>query len=209
MSKSGSRKLLNIPNQIKSFYLVIGLFIVTLTVQLLAPESTELLRYQSLEVSNGQWWRLFTANFTHSGWYHWILNISGLILIDYLFQPTVKLSQRIILMLFCMLSNVLLLHLLMNLHWYVGLSGALHGFLVGSALLSFKQAKGFSALIILLVTAKLISELSWEINQFTSDLIDANVVEESHLFGAISAFIYFAVFTLWQFVRKEKASEQS
>lgn len=181
------------------------IFIVTLLVQLLAPESTELLRYQSVEVSNGQWWRLFTANFTHSGWNHWLLNISGLILIDYLFQPTVKQSQRIFLIVFCMLSNVLLLHLFMKLHWYVGLSGALHGYLIGGALLSFKQAKIHSSLIILVVTAKLISELSWEINEFTSDLIEANVIEESHLFGAVSAVIYFMFFYLWQLTKQKKA----
>jgi rhomboid family GlyGly-CTERM serine protease len=177
---------------------------VTLLIQLSAPESTELLRYQSLEVSNGEWWRIFTANFTHSGWNHWLLNISGLVLIDYLYQSTVKQSQRVFLMLFCMLANVFLLHMYMDLHWYVGLSGALHGFLIGGALLSFKKDKIFSMIIIAVVVIKLFFEMNWEVNQFTADLIGSNVVEESHLFGAISAVIYFMLFSLWLLIAQKK-----
>lgn len=192
-------------NKTRPFLLVIGIFIITLLVQIFDPDTTLTLRYQSTEVSQGEWWRLFTANLTHSGWNHWILNLSGLFLIDYLYQPTVYQKQRALLLIFCMLANVALLHIFMNLKWYVGLSGALHGFLIGGALLSFNQAKSFSSLIILAVTGKLIFELNWEINQFTADLIDANVVEESHLFGAISGVIYFVIFILFNLLKSKKA----
>lgn len=188
---------MNLIHLIKPFFLVIGMTVLTLLVQSLAPESIEQLRYQQDAVTNGEWWRIFTANFTHSGWNHWALNITGLFLIDYLFQPLVNQIQRTLLLLFCMLINVLFIHYTLDMHWYVGLSGALHGFLVGGALLSFKQAKYFNLAIVLVVTIKLIAELNFEINQATADFIDANVVEEAHLYGAISAVLYFGIFILF------------
>ena len=172
-------------------YILVGLVASLSTlVMIFAPTSIELLRYESLSVSQGEWWRLFTANFTHSSWNHWMLNFAGLLLIDYLFQPLIKQAQRAALLLFSMALNVFLLHLTMNLSWYVGLSGALHGFLVGAALLSFSRARLFNGLIILVVSAKLALELSSEINQGTASFIGANVVEEAHLAGAISGVVY-------------------
>ncbi len=193
--------------ELKEFYLVIMVASICTLILLFAPESIHLLRYQSLEVSNGEWWRLITANFTHSGWNHWLLNLSGLVLIDYLYQPTIKQINRTSLLVFCIFLNVIFLHIFMSLEWYVGLSGALHGYLIGGALLSFKQTKIYSCIIILVVSIKLVSELTWEINQFTADMIAANVVEESHFFGAISAVIYVVLVSIFRILVKDKSAE--
>ena len=85
----------------------------------------------------------------------------------------------------------------MNLHWYVGLSGALHGFLIGGALLSWNSGKWINLSIVAFTVGKLIAENFWQINSETEELINANVVEEAHSFGALSAFIFFI---LWYFV---------
>lgn len=173
-----------------AFSLVITITIVTLLVQSLAPESIELLRYESSAVAQGEWWRIFSANFTHSGWNHWFLNITGLIIIDYLYQPCVTQLERVKLMAFCFIGNVLLLHLLHQIGWYVGLSGALHGYLIGCALLSLEKDKLYSSLILLGVSVKLIIEGNWEINQFTANLIGTNVLEEAHLYGGVCGLSY-------------------
>ncbi|MGX5202104.1 rhombosortase [Aliikangiella sp. IMCC44632] len=159
-------------------------------VQLFAPASIELLRYETSSVSHGELWRIFSANFTHSNWNHLLLNLTGLILIDYIFSPTLSVKWRMGLLGFCMLINVSLLHWFMNLTWYVGLSGALHGYLVGCAILSWRQSPIVHGLVVVVVAAKLAFELIWEINQSTASLIEANVVEESHLFGAIAGVIF-------------------
>jgi len=89
----------------------------------------------------------------------------------------------------------------MNLHWYVGLSGALHGYLIGGALLSWKSGKWINLTIVIFTVGKLFAESFWQINSETEKLIGANVVEESHAFGALSAFIFFA---LWYMTNKIK-----
>ncbi len=188
--------------------IILVLLISSFIVQLSGTELLEALRYQHKEVSDGQWWRIITANLCHSNWYHWILNMLGLILMDYLFQPFVSLKNRAFLMLTCLLSNVLLLHLFLDLYWYVGLSGTLHGYLMGNALISMKKIGWMSYLIILVVSGKLISEIFWEINEATTSLIDANVIEEAHLFGAISGIAYYfgKKITGYFFLQKESKS---
>lgn len=179
---------------LKNYGFIGILIIITGLIQLNAPESTLLLRYQGDALQQSECWRFFTANLTHSGWNHWLLNMAGLVLIDYLFQPFVKPMLRAGLMLFCMLLNILLLEWMLNLTWYVGLSGALHGYLVGLALLSFKTARISNALILAGVTIKLFAELNFEINQVTAQFINSNVVEEAHLYGSISAVIFWLGF---------------
>ncbi|TQV84499.1 rhombosortase [Aliikangiella coralliicola] len=192
---------------IKPFLLVISISCLALLVQLLEPDSVALFRYQRDSVLQGEWWRILTANFTHSSWNHLLLNLAGLLLIDYFYQPVITQIHRACLLLFCMLFNVVLLHVILKLEWYVGLSGALHGYLVGGALLSFKRDKLINALILIVVTGKLFAELNWDINQVTAEFIKSNVVEEAHLYGAISAIIYFAIITSYRlFLKREKGA---
>ncbi len=165
--------------------------LISLLIMLFEPASGDWFRYQSIEINQGEWWRLLTANFCHSNWNHWLLNIAGLWLMEVFYQPVLSQKLRASLLLFCMVFSVFLMHLIMNIHWYVGLSGALHGYLIGGALLSWKQAKLLNAMIILLTTSKLVAELLWPINTATEKLINANVLEEIHSFGAISSVVFF------------------
>ncbi len=157
---------------------------------LFSPESTDLLRYQRSAIDAGEWWRIISANFCHTGWNHWLLNIIGLILIDYLYQPFLSQWQRSRLMLFCICLNVLLIHLWLNNASYVGLSGALHGYLLGCALLSFQKSLVSNSLVIIIISVKLFVELNWQVNQATEKFIQARILEESHLYGAISSVLY-------------------
>ncbi len=185
---------------IKPFYFVLAVSLFCLCVQFLAPESINLLRYQLNNVSGGEYWRIVTANFCHSNWNHLVLNLTGLILIDYLFQPFISQIQRIALFSFCVVTNVILLHNFIELSWYVGLSGALHGYLTGAALLSYSQSRKLAISIIVVVGIKLTLEMNWEVNTSTSKLIEANVVEEAHLSGAISAVIYYFILKIIQYL---------
>ena len=111
----------------KEYSLAIAISIISLLVMTFEPVSGEWLRYQSLEISNGQWWRIFSANLCHSNWNHWILNIAGLWLMDLFYQPVLSQKTRAALLIFCMVLNVMMIHFWMEINWYVGLSGALHG----------------------------------------------------------------------------------
>lgn len=189
---------------IKKFFLfaykehrfVMAVTVVTFLIMLFEPYSSHWLRYQSIEINQGQWWRILTANFCHSNWNHWMLNISGFWLMDFFYQPVVSAKIRAQLMSFCMLANVLFIHLLLDVSWYVGLSGALHGFLIGGALVSWNKAKRLNFAIIVVVSGKLIVESNWQINSATEKLINANVLEEAHSLGALSAVIFFVVYLI-------------
>ena len=167
---------------------------ITLLVMIFEPNSSTLLRYQSTEVNTGEWWRILTANLCHSNWNHWLLNIAGLWLMDVFYQPVLSIKRRSQLILFCMITNVLMMHYWMDINWYVGLSGALHGYLIGGALLSWSKAKWLNFGIIFVTTGKLIVESFWEINSATEKLINANVLEEAHSFGALSAVVFWLIY---------------
>jgi len=180
----------------KEYRFALVITLVTSLVMLFDPFSADWLRYQSTEVSDGQWWRIFTANLCHSNWNHWMLNIAGLWLMDLFYRPVLSLKLRMSLLIFCMVINVLMLHLLMDIHWYVGLSGALHGYLIGGALLSWNKARMLNFAIILITTTKLVVESVWQINSATEKLIDANVLEEAHSFGALSSVLFWAIYLM-------------
>ncbi|WP_185964296.1 rhombosortase [Aliikangiella marina] len=188
-----------VANFYREFRLTIWLLLPSLVIQIFAGDWHEWLRYQQLEVTQGQWWRLITANFCHSNWYHFGLNMLGLVMIDYFYQPVINHRWRFWLMWFCLLLNVILLHWLVDLSWYVGMSGALHGYLIGGALITYFQYKIINSLIIVIVTGKLFLEMVWDINFTASELIEANVVEESHLFGALSAVFFYGLFRGYQY----------
>ncbi|MBV1911172.1 MAG: rhombosortase [Kangiellaceae bacterium] len=179
---------------IASHWPTILITVVTAMIMLTFDTSILMLRYEKTAVNDGDLLRLFTANLCHSNWNHWILNIAGLWLMELFFKPVLSTIQRNSLLVFCMLGSVTFLHLFMNLTWYVGLSGALHGFLVGGAMLTWSTAKKLNSAILLIVVAKLFIEYFWQINQSTENLINANVIEEAHTFGALSAVIYFGLY---------------
>lgn len=120
---------------------------------------------------------------------------------DFFYQPVLSQKTRAALLIFCMLLNVLMIHFWMEIDWYVGLSGALHGYLIGGALLSWNKAKLLNITIILGTTIKLFAESIWQINSATEELINANVLEEAHSFGAVSSVIFWL---LWIAITKTK-----
>ncbi|MDH5434440.1 MAG: rhombosortase [Gammaproteobacteria bacterium] len=189
----------------------VGVAIIALLIiitQSFQPGSIELLRYESISVNQGEWWRLISANFTHANWNHVWLNLLGLILIDYIFQPFVNQKVRLTALSFCIFTNLMLLHLFMTLDWYVGLSGALHGFLITCLLIAAKPLKPYAHLFIVLIAGKLFIEMNWEVNDVTAGMIETNVVEEAHLAGSISGLIFYLLYFSWLKLLKNKTSHQ-
>jgi rhomboid family GlyGly-CTERM serine protease len=177
-----------------------SLLLVALSFLVMTFSSTlqEIFRYQSAAVSQGEVWRIFTANLCHSNWNHWLLNMLGLMIMDLFFRPVLNESLRVMILLFTMLGSVLFLHLLIDINWYVGLSGALHGYIFAGSILSWDTAKKTNAIILAFVLGKVIVENIWQINNSTEKLIAANVVEESHLFGVVSAVVFCILLTLYR-----------
>lgn len=148
------------------------------------------LRYDRTALLGGEAWRLLSAHIAHLGWGHLAMNLAGLALIWMLFGRFYTALQWSIVTLFCMIGiSLALLALQPEVHWYVGLSGVLHGLFVAGVLASL--AAGYRAELALL--GLLVAKLAWEqlhgALPGSADIAGGNVLVESHLYGAITGLV--------------------
>ncbi|MEC7940737.1 MAG: rhombosortase [Pseudomonadota bacterium] len=133
-------------------------------------------------IVDGQWWRILTGNFSHTNYSHLLMNLAGLWIISYLFQPTRK--QLISALALISLVTGLAL-LLSSIQIYVGLSGTLHGLFGLFALREALNGRKSSWLLVL----GLFTKVAWEQligpSSTTGELINARVAIEAHLAGAL------------------------
>lgn len=149
------------------------------------------LRYDREAIGDGQWWRLLTGNFVHLGWYHWMLNQIGIVVLVLLcperLSPLVWLRR---LLLIGIAMSCGLYFWVPQMSWYVGLSGVMHGlFLLGLGRQGLQGDR-----IALACLAYLFGKLAWEwqMGVPVSDeaAIGGKVALESHWFGALGALVY-------------------
>ncbi|MGO2158858.1 MAG: rhombosortase [Vibrio toranzoniae] len=144
-------------------------------------------------IADGQWWRILTGNFSHTNYSHLVMNVAGLWIISYLFQPNKK--QLISALLFISVVTGLAL-LLSSIQVYMGLSGTLHGLFGLFALREALNGRQSSWLLVV----GLIAKIAWE--QFvgpsstTGELINARVAIEAHLAGALAGGFVAVIFSL-------------
>lgn len=173
----------------------------------------EALRFDRAAIAGGEWWRLITGNLVHlpgntiewqgfrfHGPWHLFLNELG-VLVLVLLCPE-RLSPLV------WLRRLLLLGLGMSaglyffapqLHWYVGLSGVMHGlFLLG--LMPQVLKKDIVALgCVLYLLGKLGYELYAGAPVSDEAAIGGKVALDSHLWGAVSGLVYGLVFrSFWK-----------
>ena len=134
-------------------------------------------------IADGQWWRILTGNFSHTNYSHLLMNLAGLWIISYLFQPNKKQLLSALLLISLVTGFALLLS---SIQIYVGLSGTLHGLFGLFALREALNGRNSSWLLVF----GLIAKIAWE--QFvgpsstTGELINARVAIEAHLAGALA-----------------------
>ncbi len=134
-------------------------------------------------IVDGQWWRILTGNFSHTNYSHLLMNLAGLWLISYLFQPTRK--QLISALILISLVTGLAL-LLSSIQVYVGLSGTLHGLFGLFALREALNGRKSSWLLVLGLVAKIAWEQLVGPSSTTGELINARVAIEAHLAGTLT-----------------------
>lgn len=157
------------------------------------------LRYDSIAIASGQWWRLLTGNFVHLGWWHLFLNELGVIVLVLLCPE--RLSWAVWLRRLLALSlgmSLGLFFLVPSVRWYVGLSGVMHGlFVLGLG----RQVWVQKDLIAAGCLAYLVGKIAWEMfaGVPVSDeaAIGGSVLVESHLYGTLSAVLYGLVFRVF------------
>lgn len=181
----------------------LAIMILLFLTELLGDAGRAWLRYDRAAIEAGQWWRLLTGSFVHLGWYHWLLNELGLLVLVLLcperLSPLVWARRVLLLALGMSLGLFLFTPQLDN---YVGMSGVIHGLFVLGLMPQVLRRD----LIALGCLAYLLGKLGWELifGAPVSDeqAIGGQVVLQSHLFGSICAFIYGLVFR--SFTRVER-----
>ncbi|OEF04019.1 rhombosortase [Vibrio genomosp. F10] len=156
--------------------------------------------WNAAAIHSGQWWRILTGNFTHTNFAHWAMNLIGLWFIGFIFKPNLR---TLLLPLLLTSMAVGIGNLFTDMQIYVGLSGSLHGLFGYYALRESLHGRKSSGLLVFGLMAKIVWEFSFGASTMTSDLIDARVAIESHLFGAVSG-LSLAYFSHW-YGRKQNA----
>lgn len=169
----------------------------------------EALRFDRAAIDAGQWWRLWTANLVHLGWWHLFLNELG-ILVLVLLCPE-PLSWQVWLRRLLLLGPAMslgLYFLVPELRWYVGLSGVLHGlFVLGLGRQALRERDLIAAGCLVYLFGKIAWELYAGAPVSDEQAIGGEVLVESHLCGTLSAIIYGLVFGV--FTRPERWGRQA
>ncbi len=169
----------------------VALILLMLLVEIAGDQGRQWLSFDRSSVLDGQWWRLLTGNLAHLGWYHWLLNALGLLVLVLLCPEhlSAKVWIRRVLLLGLGVC-VGLLACVPTLSNYVGMSGVIHGLFVLGLVPQARRGD----LIAVGCLMYLIGKIGWELyaGAPVSDeaAIGGRVIVESHLFGTLSAVLY-------------------
>lgn len=175
------------------------------------PEVTQALAYVMDKIAQGQWWRLITGQLLHTNTHHLILNSVGLILLTFAFNPELNPKRDASFFIICLLCCGIGLALFFpEIHWYKGLSGVLHGYMIYFLFQSMRTNLRLSLLVLAVIMGKVI----WEQSPFsdlsaTEALIESRVAIEIHLIGAVTGLIVGCSFYCWDRFYKLKNTPES
>lgn len=163
---------------------------VSMMIMLGGATASEWLRYDRVWIIQGEVWRLVTGHLTHLGWSHLILNSAGFLLVWFLVGGAQSIRAWLLIIAVSMASIDLGFWLLNpELHWYVGMSGFLHGVLAAGIVPRLRYLQGETVVLLILLIAK----IAWE--QLGGPLPGSEatsggpVVVDAHLYGALGGVL--------------------
>jgi rhomboid family GlyGly-CTERM serine protease len=162
---------------------------------LLTALDSRLFSHLSLEaakISNGEYWRILTANFVHFGWAHTLMNIAAFLLCSLVFFSDANLKKYSLLILWCCLGvGVGVFFFSPEYSPYAGLSGAIHGLIVAGLIQTRAYPMWIKVGGLMLLTGKLIQEnLPGYQATDLQELIPVAIAVESHVYGAIAGALF-------------------
>jgi rhomboid family GlyGly-CTERM serine protease len=184
--------------------LLITIFFLTLLL-LLSQPIQDIFVFNRTKIHEGQWWRIFTGNLTHSNYFHLILNLAGLWILVFLFIDTLKSKTFILSTLFIsLIVGFGLYYFSIELHTYFGFSGTLYGLYIISAISAILHKDYFTGFaVVFLVTGKIVWDYFNGGNSSSAELIGVPVATDAHLYGIIGA-ILISVILYWNHLNTVK-----
>ncbi|MCI2284129.1 rhombosortase [Colwellia sp. MSW7] len=161
--------------------------------------------YQRNLIIQGELWRLLTGHLLHTNGYHLLLNLTALIMLWALHGRFYTIKNYSALFLFCCLStSVGVFYSSPSLIQYVGLSGVLHGIFVYGAIMDIMSKDKTGYLLFLGVWLKIAHEQIYGAGKDVSNLIEANVAVDAHLWGAIGGLFFTMVYLFFIKLKSKK-----
>lgn len=159
--------------------------------QLSLTTEVDVLQFTREGIGEGQWWRFISGNFVHLSWRHFAMNIIAFAAIYALYPNTLSTKVWALVLLWCALSVTVGIWIFSpDLHWYVGLSGALHGLLVTLIIIDYSVHKHrLNILLLLAVMAKLLWEGMMGPVPGSESTAGGPVVVQAHLYGFVGGLI--------------------
>lgn len=162
---------------------------------LLGEDFTQTLVYQRHLITDGEIWRLISGHLLHTNGFHLLLNLAGLLMLWALHGRFYSIKNYSALFLFCSLFTSIGIYFFdPTLIQYVGLSGVLHGIFVFGALMDIYTKDKTGYLLFFGVWLKIAHEQFYGANTNVSDLIEASVAVNAHLWGALGGLLFTVIF---------------
>ena len=161
--------------------------LILISILLVAQRYASIFQYGRAAIMAGEYWRIITCHFVHSGWEHLTLNVIGAVLLFGLFvnlySPFVWLMGALCCMIGISLSFLIFC---VNLEWYNGLSGVLHAVFLMGCIGEIKNGNMFYCFGLLGIIGKLVMDRFAGPSEFTSQFTETLVATAAHLSGIIS-----------------------
>ncbi|NQZ93389.1 MAG: rhombosortase [Moritella sp.] len=175
-----------------------------LIIYAISADNITALDYNRESIINGEYWRLISGNFNHTNIYHLFLNLAALAVIGglhYRYYNSAAYTGLILLL--SIGVGVGILWLSPSTHLYVGLSGILHGIIIVGAVIDVTK-KYYSGYVLIIGTViKVINEQLFNSPVGISQLIEAKVLTEAHLYGLVTGLI---ITPLFVYLNKKKSA---
>lgn len=176
---------------IKNIIIVFIIIVLSGFAQLSLLSGVDVLQFSRVDIDNGQWWRFITGNMVHLTWRHFAMNVLALVAILALYPNSLSVKSMFMALLLSGLSVTLGIWMFSEeIHWYVGLSGALHGLLVTLIIIDFTIHKSWLNVLLLLIV---IAKLAWEgimgPMPGSESYAGGPVVVQAHFYGFIGGLL--------------------
>ncbi len=147
-------------------------------------------RYDRLRVAEGDWWLILSGNMVHLNWSHWLLNMAGLGIVAVFFSAYASAKQWLLVMLVsALLIGVGVNWLDLDIRYYVGLSGVLHGLFVFGALREIRYYPVSGYVLLAVLVAKLVWEFFNGALPGSEAFVGGRVLTHAHLYGAVGGLM--------------------
>jgi len=170
---------------------------------------SDALVYHRAAIGQGEIWRLLSGHFFHTNGYHLLLNLGAIALLFGLHGRYYRINSYAMLFLSAALgTSAGIYYFSLELQQYVGLSGVLHGVFIWGALMDIKHKDKTGYLLFAGICLKIIHEQLYGASEDVSNLIDASVAIDAHLWGAVSG-LGFGIYCLLAMGSKVQNKQQT